>query len=218
MCGGAKDKMESAKKHEHAKKGGACCYFFSLLTALFLVGFYGFMAYSNPDRSVTMQNKLNKEEVMYGCSALWWSQTPVNPSTLEMVKPGDANVTAVPTNVSANFINFFTAMFWISLISLVSTILACLGACSVKCGCCACLGGCLHAVANIAIFIMLILGSIWRWSNTGRACSGDYVTKPVSEGGNLCLWKEGDAANVKCSKEMNGNMWAENPSAPNSPI
>jgi len=166
------------------------------------------MAFSNPDMQATPQNSASGK--MYGCSALWWSDVPVNPSTVQVAKPGDANVTAAPTNVSANFILFFTAMFWISVVSLASTILGCLGACSAKCGMCACLGGCFHGLTNIAIFIMLILGSVWRWSKTGMACSGDFVTKPVSQGGNLCIWKEGDVASLKCSKELNGNMWAEN--------
>ena len=78
----------------------------------------------------------------------------------------------VAENVSETFLMWFTMMFWVSVVSLVGVMLGCIG---MAVSCCACLGGFLHWVGNCAYFILIIVGSVYRWSATGKLCSGDAI-------------------------------------------
>lgn len=179
----------AAKNHKQAKNGTHCGYFCSLLVGLFLTGFYAFMAFANPDEAVTKQNADSKGKgPKYGCYAIDWDTTPVGPDLEKVwVEPnpvdGQAAREMVAVDVGARFKLFFMIMFVISLVSLLAVICGC---CGLKKKSCGKGGACLHSLTNFAFFIVLVIGSVWRWSNTGAACSADDVTPFVCVDGKGC--------------------------------
>merc|ERR1712160_1233 len=78
---------------------------------------------------------------------------PAAGKTLKARTCGD--MVNVAENVSETFLMWFTMMFWVSVVSLVGVML----------------GGILHWVGNCAYFILIIVGSVYRWSATGKLCS-----------------------------------------------
>ena len=72
-------------------------------------------------------------------------------------------------------------MFWVSVLSLISVVLGCLGTCM---ACCGWLGSCAHCGVNIAYFVLIIFGSLYRFMANGSICSGDNVVYPDGATGN----------------------------------
>ena len=83
---------------------------------------------------------------------------------------------------------FFVCMFIVSAVSFAGNLVAC---CSFKWKALRRLGGCIVGTATVISFVLLIIGSIWRWGKTGKACSGDYL--PVPEDGNVDYSVDEDA-------------------------
>ena len=78
-----------------------------------------------------------------------------------------------PINVSARFQIFFIGNLAIALLSTVAVLMSW---CGVTNKCCRGMGAFLHACQNMAFLVFLILGSAWRWVETGKVCSADYAT------------------------------------------
>ena len=69
---------------------------------------------------------------------------------------------------------YFGAMFWICLIGIFTSGLMILACCIKPCAKVAAL---LNFLTQIASFIMLILGSVWRFNSPGRACAVNGKTE-----------------------------------------
>ena len=39
------------------------------------------------------------------------------------------------------------------------------------------LGSCLNGLANFALFWLLVMGAVFRWSREGRICSADFIQR-----------------------------------------
>ena len=63
-------------------------------------------------------------------------------------------------------------MFIVEIVTLVTSLLQCIGSLSEKLSCCANLGACTSFCACSAALVMYILGSYWRFSHPGAVCSG----------------------------------------------
>ena len=81
-----------------------------------------------------------------------------------------------PINVSRRFLRYFTMMFWVSCLSVFSVFLGSLG---MVVSCFGKIGGFVHGLTNILYLILIVFGSYWRWSNTGRFCSADEILQEV---------------------------------------
>lgn len=63
-------------------------------------------------------------------------------------------------------------MFYVSVLSFISVVLGCLGTCM---PCCGWIGSCAHFIVNCAYVVLIIFGSVYRFSASGAICSGDMI-------------------------------------------
>jgi len=166
---------DKAKEHEHSGKAGLCSFGCGGLMALFFMVFSGWQAFLNPDFSKFPHNRGNFNDpdsegypcYAYGCG------DPVGKAVYETVETRPCGDNQVPTRAwatSEQFILYFRLMFCASVASFISVVLGCLGTCV---PCCGLTGSWAHFAVNWVYFVLMILGSVWRWSSSGRICSAD---------------------------------------------
>lgn len=99
------------------------------------------------------------EKYFLGKNALLRSQgKPEDPTTV--------------TNHTWLILFWFKAMFWISVATVVTTLIACVGMKNKFIGK---IGGCLTCLVNTTAFVFLILGSVWIFSPGGKICAGKWL-------------------------------------------
>ena len=165
-------KMDKLDDHKHAKKGKGCFSCCAFLFAVAYAVFYGIFAFNNPDKVV-----VNGNERIYECCA----SSSILPEGLDPNQPfacpdkDPLKRGAEWNNVDVCFVSerfdlFFLIMFIINIVTIGAI---CLATCGLKNKCIGCIGGTINFFVNIAALVMLILGGVWRWSHSGRVCSGD---------------------------------------------
>jgi hypothetical protein len=173
---GYKESYDKARDNEHSEKAGLGSFCCGGLIGLFLMAFYYFYAYANPD----VNNKLpqhggsgNGDLVGYECYAAQCG-LPVGAAKIGTTRLCHEPKRATDVeNVSAQMLTWFTMMFWVSVLSFISVVLGCLGTCM---SCCGWMGSCAHFLVNVGYVILIIYGTIYRFTDNGAICSGDRLT------------------------------------------
>lgn len=81
------------------------------------------------------------------------------------------------TSPTDQYLFYFAAMFWLCALQILASLMMVIANC---CTCCARLAWWPNCVVQVSCVVMLIMGSIWRFSQAGRSCATDVTLAKAS--------------------------------------
>ena len=187
--------LQAVRSADGGKKAGIgmIC---SLAIQLIYLILYGYFYLANPD----MENKkvlgcVHPEEKTYGLVVVKANTCHACPK--EWMEEGSGY-----TSPTDNYMLYFAIMFILCALQVITSLLMVLANC---CSCCGRLAWWPNCFVQLAAVVMLILGSVWRFSQAGRSCSTNVLSAKDSFVDDA-IATTGIAAKDKISKVVNDEV------------